>query len=280
MGKIVDCKEIKERQIEELKAEFAKCNVVPKLQIIVVGDLDASRVYVNNKVKVGNEVGVIVDVINVADTISEEELLNIIYKANEDETIHGLFVQLPVPQHVSEQSIINAISPEKDVDGFSYISSGKIMAGVDVMNPCTADAIISILKTLDFKIEGSNIVIAGRSNIVGKPLANLLINMGATVTVANSKTKNIKALIDNADVFVSAIGRAKYFNKDYFINKDDLVVIDVGINRDENGKLCGDIDTDEVLPHVKAITPVPGGVGVLTVVHVMKNMLKAIKKEK
>lgn len=276
---IIDCKAIKARQIEELKREVEALEIVPKLQIIVVGNVDSSRVYVRNKKLLGEEIGIDVDVINVEEDISEEQLLTMIDVANNDEQIHGLFVQLPIPKHISEEKIINRISVEKDVDGFSFMSSGKVMAGVETMNPCTADAVVSILNEIELPIEGSNVVIAGRSNIVGKPLANILINMGATVTVANSKTKNIKALIDNADVFVSAIGRAKYYDVSYFENRHDLTIIDVGINRDENGKLCGDVDTAAVEPHVKAITPVPGGVGVLTVVHVMKNMLKAVTKE-
>lgn len=276
---IIDCKILKTKQIEYLKTEIERLERKPKLQIIVVGSIDASRIYVRNKKLVGEEIGVEVEVIHVDDTISEQSLIDLINAGNTDDEVDGLFVQLPVPDHISEQVIINSIVPEKDVDGFSYVSSGKVMAGVDSMNPCTADAVISILEDMNEPIEGSNIVIAGRSNIVGKPLANLLINMGATVTVANSKTKDIKKLIDNADVFVSAIGRAKYFDQSYFIDRKDLTVIDVGINRDEDGKLCGDVDTINVNPHVKAITPVPGGVGVLTVVHVMKNMLKAMQKE-
>lgn len=276
---IIDCKAIKNKQIDNLKTQFAQLDMIPKLQIIVVGSVDSSRVYVRNKKLLGEQVGVEVDVINVDEDISEAELLIMIDEANEDQSVHGLFVQLPVPDHISEEKIINSIDDTKDVDGFSFTSSGKVMAGVDTMNPCTADAVITILNEIEQPIEGSNILIAGRSNIVGKPLANLLINMGATVTVANSKTKNIKQLIDHADVFVSAIGRAKHYDATYFENRQDLTVIDVGINRDENGKLCGDIDTINVEPHVKAITPVPGGVGVLTVVHVMKNMLKAVTKE-
>ncbi|WOO87351.1 bifunctional 5,10-methylenetetrahydrofolate dehydrogenase/5,10-methenyltetrahydrofolate cyclohydrolase [Mollicutes bacterium LVI A0039] len=276
---VIDCKQIKSKQIEALKAEFAELDKKPKLQIIVVGSLDASQVYVRNKKQLGEEVGVEVDVVHVPETITEAQLIELLDQANSDKSVDGLFVQLPVPEHISEEKIINRIAPEKDVDGFSFISSGKVMAGVDTMNPCTADAVITILNEVNVPIEGSNIVIAGRSNIVGKPLANLLINMGATVTVANSKTKNIKKLIDNADVFISAIGRAKHYDQSYFENRTDLTIIDVGINRDEHGKLCGDVDFTAVAPHVKAITPVPGGVGVLTVVHVMKNMLKAVNKE-
>ncbi len=276
---IIDCKKIKADQIEVLKAEFKTLDIIPKLRIIVVGELDASKVYVRNKKLLGDEVGVEVEVINLPETTTETELLKTLDEANEDENVHGLFVQLPVPEHISEMKIINSIAVEKDVDGFSFMSSGRVMAGLETMNPCTADAIVTILRETNTQIEGSNIVIAGRSNIVGKPLANMLINMGATVTVANSKTKNIGKFIENADVFVSAIGRPKHFDSTYFENSKNLTVIDVGINRDQNGKLCGDIDTENVEQLVKAITPVPGGVGVLTVVHVMKNMLKAVKKE-
>ncbi len=276
---IIDCKQIKANQIEVLKAEFKKLEIVPKLRIIVVGELDASKIYVRNKKLLGEEVGVEVEVINLPETITEAELLLALDEANSDQSIHGLFVQLPVPEHISEHNIINSIDIAKDVDGFSFMSSGRVMAGLDTMNPCTADAVVTILEQTDTPIEGSNIVIAGRSNIVGKPLANMLINRGATVTVANSKTKNIGAFIESADIFISAIGRPKHFDSSYFTNSNNLTVIDVGINRDQNGKLCGDIDTENVEPLVKAITPVPGGVGVLTVVHVMKNMLKAVKKE-
>ncbi len=276
---IIECKQIKQKQTNILKQAFSTLGLTAKLKIIVVGEVDSSSVYVRNKVKYGEEVGVIVEVVNVEQTISEVDLIKLINEANNDDTVHGLFVQLPVPDHISEINIINAISPQKDVDGFSYVASGKVMAGVDTMNPCTADAIITILNESNINLLGANVVIAGRSNIVGKPLANMLINKGATVTVANSKTKNIKTFIENADVFISAIGKPKYFDQSYFINSSNLTVIDVGINRDQNGKLCGDVDTENVEKLVKAITPVPGGVGVLTVVHVMKNMLKAITKE-
>lgn len=276
---IIDCKEIKAKQIEELKKQFEQLTIKPRLQIIVVGQVDSSKVYVRNKKLLGEEVGVDVDVVRVDEDITEAELLIMIDEANENDGVHGLFVQLPVPAHISEEKIINSISVDKDVDGFSFMASGKVMAGVETMNPCTADAVVSILNEIGQPLEGSNIVIAGRSNIVGKPLANMLINRGATVTVANSKTKDIKRLIDGADVFVSAIGRPKHYDQSYFENSADLTIIDVGINRDENGKLCGDVDTVGVEPLVKAITPVPGGVGVLTVVHVMKNMLKAVTKE-
>lgn len=277
---IIDCKQIKEQMITDLKTKLVTIDFVPKLQIIVVGDLDASQIYVRNKKVLGDEIGVDVCVVAVPETISEDSLVAMLETANNDDSIHGVFVQLPVPKHIREEVIINAIDSRKDVDGFSFVSSGKVMAGVETMNPCTADAVITILNQTKTPIEGSNIVIAGRSNIVGKPLANLLINMGATVTVANSKTKNIKQLISMADVFISAIGQPEFFDQSYFENKPDLVVIDVGINRNSEGKLCGDINTSAVEPLVAKITPVPGGVGVLTVVHVMKNMLKAVTKEK
>lgn len=276
---IIDCKKIKEEKIDYLKNEINNLNKKPKLLIIVVGDDYSSQVYVRNKKILGEQIGVEVEINNVDFDISEEQLIAKITEANNDDEVDGLFVQLPVPKHICEERIINAISPQKDIDGFSYISSGKLMAGTKAMNPCTADAVISILNSIDFEFEGSNVVIAGRSNIVGKPLANLLINLGATVTVANSKTKNIKKHISGADVFISAIGNANYFDETYFEGMNNLIAIDVGINRDENGKLCGDIKTNEVEKHVKAITSVPGGVGVLTVVHVMKNMLIAVKRE-
>ncbi len=276
---IIDCKAIKANEIKKLKTQFAKLENKPKLKIFMIGDNQASTVYVKNKVIVGEQVGVDVCVENLKTSISEEQLLAKIDEANEDPKISGLFVQLPVPKHISEDAIINRIASSKDVDGFSNVNSGKLMAGHKTLNPCTADAVISILENSNVELSGANVVVAGRSNIVGKPLANLLINKGATVTVCNSQTRDIKSFIDNADVFISAIGSANYFDQSYFSNSDNLTVIDVGINRNQEGKLCGDIDTLNVEPLVKQITSVPGGVGVLTVVHVMKNILKAVKKE-
>lgn len=276
---VIDCKQIKSRLIEEIKEEISQLKIDPKLQIIMVGKNDASDIYVRNKKNLGIEIGVDVEVISLPFDTSEQQLLETIDQINMDDSVHGLFVQLPVPSHISEQRIINQINPNKDVDGFCNVNTGKLVNGVDTMFPCTADAVITILNELKFEYYGANIVIAGRSNIVGKPLANMLINKGATVTVVNSKTKNIKQFIDSSDVFISAIGQPRFFTTDFFEDKEDLIVIDIGINRDEQGKLCGDIDFDNVKNKVGAITPVPGGVGVLTVTHVMRNMLKAITKE-
>lgn len=279
---IIDCKQIKLDEIEKMKIEFSKLSFVPKLKIIMVGDNHASEIYVRNKRNTGLEVGIDVEVEVLNDKTSEQELLTMIDEANASKDIHGVFVQLPVPDHINEEQIINRIAPEKDVDGFCYVNTGKLVSGIETLRPCTAEAVLSILNSCKISLRGASVVIAGRSNIVGKPLANMLINEGATVTVANSATKNIQHYLENCDVFISAIGIANNWDAKYFDfeNAKNMTVIDVGINRNDEGKLCGDVATSEVEPLVKQITSVPGGVGVLTVTHVMKNMLKAVNKEK
>lgn len=276
---IIDCKTIKQLMVDDLTTKINSLDILPLLQIIVIGENDASAIYVRNKRKFGEQIGAKVEVLYLDADVSEQYVLDTIEMYNQDCNVHGLFVQLPVPNHISEQKIINQISPEKDVDGFTNVTSGKLVNGQSAMYPCTADAVLTILDHIQFELMGANVVVAGRSNIVGKPLANLLINKGATVTVVNSKTKNIKQFIDSSDVFISAIGQPKFFDANYFEDKDELIVIDIGINRDENNKLCGDIDFENVEPIVGKITSVPGGVGVLTVTHVMKNLLKAVMKE-
>ncbi|MFV0246840.1 MAG: bifunctional 5,10-methylenetetrahydrofolate dehydrogenase/5,10-methenyltetrahydrofolate cyclohydrolase [Mycoplasmatales bacterium] len=271
---IIDCKEIKASKIEGLKERISKIDHIFTLNIIIVGSNDASSVYVNNKKKFASEIGIECDIVQLPDTIKEEELISKIEDINNDSNIDGLLVQLPLPEHIDESKIINLVEPTKDVDGFSDINMGKLVKNQPCLRPCTAEAVLQIIETTGIELYGKNVVIVGRSNIVGKPLANMLINLGCTVTVCNSKTKNIKDFIDTADIFVSAIGVAKYFDKSYFVDSKDLTVIDVGINRDENNKLCGDVDTLEVEPLVKNITPVPGGVGVLTVVNVTENLIK------
>ncbi len=274
---ILDGKIVRESIIENLKQEINNLENKPTLKIIVVGDNKASEVYVRNKVKFCSNLNLNVSVDKLEETITEEELLEILNKYNNDETINGLFTQLPLPSHISEQKVIETIDPKKDVDGFSKFQIGNLFLNEEGLYPCTVEAIIDIFDYYNINVSGQNITIVGRSNIVGKPLALRLINMGATVTVCNSKTKDIKSFIDNSDIFISAIGSPKYFTKDYFKDNKDLTIIDVGINRDENNKLCGDVDFSEVSPLVNNITPVPGGVGVLTVTNVCKNLIKTIK---
>ncbi len=270
-------KEVKDTLTENLKAQVSALKTKPNLKIIVVGDNPASAVYVRNKVKYGEEVGVNISVDELDTNTSEEQLLALIKAYNEDDAIHGLFAQLPLPDHIDEKKVIELINPKKDVDGFSKTQIGNLFLGEEGLYPCTVEGIIDMLDYYNIDIVGKNVVIVGRSNIVGKPLALRLINMGATVSVCNSKTKDIKKYIDLADIFIPAIGQAKFFDESYFEDKSDLTVIDVGINRDENNKLCGDVNYENVAQLVKNITPVPGGVGVLTVVNVIKNLINTKK---
>ncbi len=267
---------VKEFKKEELINKVTKMTIKPKLTIIMVGESKASQIYVRNKITFAKEVGIVTNLIHLKENTTEVEMLKIINQENNDDSTNGLFVQFPIPNHINQEKIIEAIAPHKDVDGFTYDNIGKLFIGNDDgLLPCTVAGIIDILDFYKVPIATKNIVIVGRSNIVGKPLALNLINQGATVTVCNSKTKNIKTFIQSADIFISAIGVAKFFTSDYFENKKDLVIIDVGMNRDEDAKLCGDVDCLNVEHNVAAITPVPGGVGVMTVVRVISNVIKA-----
>ncbi len=279
--KILTAAEVKIKQLEKLQIELANINGVPKLQIIVVGDNQASTVYVRNKVNFAKEIGFDCDVRQLEASITEQELLAIIEEYNQDETIHGLFVQLPIPEHIDSEKVIKAIKAEKDIDGFTLENIGKLFINDESgLVPCTVQGIIDLLDYYEIETAGKNVVIVGRSNIVGKPLAIKMINAGATVTVCNSRTKDLKKQIETADIFISAIGQAKFFDQTYFTNKQELVIIDVGMNRDQDGKLCGDVDFEAVKEQVAAITPVPGGVGVMTHVSVAFNVLKAYKTQK
>lgn len=268
--------EIKASKVEELKIQVNQLNEKLKLVIIVVGEDYGSSIYVRNKRRFAQEVGIDCEVIEMNTDISETHLINTIETLNEDDQTTGILVQLPLPNHIDEFAVINTISDQKDVDGFHLINNGKLLVGMDATYPCTVEAIIEFINYANIDVSGKNVVVVGRSNIVGKPLAVRLINLGATVTVCNSKTKNIKTFIDSADIFISAIGVPKFFTQDYFTDNDQLTVIDVGINR-VDGKLCGDVDYENVCEHVKNITPVPGGVGVLTVVKVLENLIKLKK---
>lgn len=272
---ILNCKEIRDKEIERIKIveELNDCRVV----FIQVGNNQASDVYVRNKIKLCNEVGIDVKHIKF-DDISEQKLVDFIYTLNSDDSIHGIMVQLPLPEHINENNIINAINETKDLDGFSYMNKGKLVSDNKMgLVPCTPSGIIDILDYINFKYKGSKAIIVGRSNIVGKPISQLLINKGCTVTVCNSNTDidYMKELISNSDLFISAIGVSNYFNKDFFkdIDLKDVVAIDVGINRDSDNKLCGDISR-ELYDDFKAITSVPGGVGIMTVLNVIKNIIK------
>lgn len=281
---ILNCKEIRERAIDKIKQEqnIENCKAV----FVQVGENQASNVYVRNKIKLCEEVGINVEHIQFASNVEENELINFIKTINMDESVHGIMVQLPLPKHISEETIINAIDPKKDIDGFAHSNKGKLIVGdTSAMIPCTPLGIMDILDYIETDVEGKNVVIVGRSNIVGKPIAQLLINKGATVTVCNSKTNKhyLGELISKSDIFISAIGQANYFNKDFFDSVGvplntlkNIIAIDVGINRDNDDKLCGDISR-EIYNLFRVITPVPSGVGIMTVINVIKNIIKCYK---
>ena len=278
---IINCKEIREKEIAKIKETYkGGCKVV----FIQIGENPASNVYVRNKINLCKEVGIEVKHIQGDEETSQEALINSIKRFNLDKDIHGIMVQLPLPEHISEEAVINAIAPEKDIDGFTTINKGKLMIGdKDAIIPCTPKGIMTILEHQGIDLNGKLVTIVGRSNIVGKPLAQLMINAGATVTVCNSKTDKIilNCLIASSDIFISAIGKANHFNKNTFefYRLDNTIAIDVGINRDEEGKLCGDIDK-ELYEEFKDVTSVPGGVGVMTVLEVIKNSIECYKRSK
>lgn len=279
MGQIIDgkklAKEIQGKVTTEV-AELAKNGKKPGLAVVLVGDNQASRTYVRNKQKRTEEAGMKSVLMELPETVSEEKLLEVVEKLNIDETIHGILVQLPLPKHISEEKVIDTISYDKDVDGFHPVNVGNLFIGKDSFVPCTPAGIIELIKSTGTQIEGKRAVVIGRSNIVGKPVAQLLLNENATVTIAHSRTKDLPEVAKEADILVVATGLAKFVKKDYI--KPGSVVIDVGMDRDENNKLCGDVDFDDVVDVAGFITPVPGGVGPMTITMLLANTLKAAKR--
>ena len=258
-------------QVEELKAK----GISTTLAVIIVGDDSASRVYVNNKKKACAEVGIISEEYALPAETTQDELLCLIKMLNDRSDVNGILCQLPVPKHIDETAIINAISPAKDVDAFHRSNVGAIMLGDYKFLPCTPAGIMELIRHYNIDVKGKSCVIIGRSNIVGKPMAMLMLHEDATVTICHSKTKNLKEVVKAADIVVAAVGRAKFVTADMV--KEGAIVIDVGINRDENGKLCGDVDYDSVMPISSYITPVPGGVGPMTIATLMQNTVTASK---
>ncbi|MBC1394911.1 bifunctional methylenetetrahydrofolate dehydrogenase/methenyltetrahydrofolate cyclohydrolase FolD [Listeria welshimeri] len=279
MGQIIDgkklAKEIQERVTTEV-AELAKIDKKPGLAVVLVGDNQASRTYVRNKQKRTEEAGMKSVLIELPETVSEEKLLEVVEELNSDDTIHGILVQLPLPKHISEEKVIDTISYDKDVDGFHPVNVGNLFIGKNSFVPCTPAGIIELIKSTGTQIEGKRAVVIGRSNIVGKPVAQLLLNENATVTIAHSRTKNLPEVAKEADILVVATGLAKFVKKEYI--KPGAIVIDVGMDRDENNKLCGDVDFDDVIEEAGFITPVPGGVGPMTITMLLANTLKAAKR--
>jgi len=270
--KIIDGKAIAKEIREEIKKEVASLSRKPGLAVILVGDDPASKVYVDNKAKVCMELGIKSFVYRLPDTTTQKEIYELVDELNKNNDVDGILVQHPIQGEADEKNVFNRITPEKDVDGFNVINKGKLSAGLDCFVPCTPLGIVYMLEHEGIKIEGKNVVIIGRSNIVGKPLAALMLRENATVTVCHSKTENIKEVCRNADILVAALGKAKFVTEDMV--KEGAIVVDVGINR-VDGKLCGDVDFENVSKKVSAITPVPGGVGPMTIAMLMKNVMRA-----
>ncbi|HEM4729332.1 TPA: bifunctional methylenetetrahydrofolate dehydrogenase/methenyltetrahydrofolate cyclohydrolase [Streptococcus suis] len=247
--------------------------LVPGLVVILVGENPASQVYVRNKERSALAAGFKSEGVRVPDTISESDLLDLIERYNQDDEWHGILVQLPLPAHISEEKVLLAIDPDKDVDGFHPTNMGKFWSGHPVMIPSTPAGIMEMFKEYQIELEGKSALVIGRSNIVGKPMAQLLLDANATVTIAHSRTKNLPDLARQADILVVAIGRGHFVTKEFV--KPGAVVIDVGMNRDENGKLIGDVKYDEVSEVASYITPVPGGVGPMTITMLMEQTYEA-----
>lgn len=278
---IIDGKAVSAAVKDEVKEQVAalkKDGGVPCLAVVLVGDDPASKVYVRNKKRACEYCGIKSLEYILDKTASEQQLLDLIDVLNNEPTVHGILVQLPLPPHINEQNIINAISEQKDVDAFHPANVGRLMTGNPDFLPCTPAGVMEMLKKYNIETSGKDCVIIGRSNIVGKPMAMLMLMANSTVTICHSKTKNLKEKCLSADILIAAIGKPKFVTADMV--KDGAVVIDVGINRTEDGKLCGDVDFDEVSKKASYITPVPGGVGPMTIATLMKNTLTAFKLRK
>ncbi|HHB4584248.1 TPA: bifunctional methylenetetrahydrofolate dehydrogenase/methenyltetrahydrofolate cyclohydrolase FolD [Staphylococcus aureus] len=278
VAKILDGKQIAkdyrqglQDQVEALKEK----GFTPKLSVILVGNDGASQSYVRSKKKAAEKIGMISEIVNLEETATEEEVLNELNRLNNDDSVSGILVQVPLPKQVSEQKILEAINPEKDVDGFHPINIGKLYIDEQTFVPCTPLGIMEILKHADIDLEGKNAVVIGRSHIVGQPVSKLLLQKNASVTILHSRSKDMASYLKDADVIVSAVGKPGLVTKD--VVKEGAVIIDVGNTPDENGKLKGDVDYDAVKEIAGAITPVPGGVGPLTITMVLNNTLLAEK---
>ena len=280
MATIINGKQLAQKIRGELKI---KCNelknkgIQPKLAVIMVGDNPASKVYVRNKSKACDEIGLNYEEHLLSEKITQEELINLIKKLNKDESVNGILLQSPIPNHLNINQAFKAISYRKDVDGFTPSSVGKLVIVEDTFISCTPYGVMKMFEEYNIDLTGKNLVILGRSNIVGKPLLQCCLNRNATVTICHSKTKNLSEYTKKADILISAIGKAKFVTKDMV--KNDAVIIDVGINRDENGKMVGDVDFENVEPIASYITPVPGGVGPMTIAMLMNNVIKAAKEQ-
>lgn len=281
MAIIIDGKVLAKKIREELKIEcdeLKKEGILPKLAVIMVGDNQASKIYVRNKNKACEEVGIDFEEYILNSDITQEKLINLIESLNNKKDINGILLQSPIPSNLDINEAFQRISYEKDVDGFNPINVGKLSIGQDTFISCTPYGVMKMFEEYQIDLEGKNVVILGRSNIVGKPLLQCCLNKNATVTICHSKTKDLKEITKRADILISAIGKSKFVTKDMV--KKDAVVIDVGINRDENGKITGDVDFENIKDVASYITPVPGGVGPMTITMLMNNVIKAAKQQK
>lgn len=276
MAVIIDGKALAKKIRENLKKECEELKqkgIIPKLAVIMVGDNPASKVYVKNKSKACEEIGINYEEYLLEENITQEQLTDLIQNLNKDKTVNGILLQSPIPEHLNINQAIKTITYSKDVDGFTPSSIGKLMIGEDTFISCTPYGVIKMFEEYNIDLTGKNVVILGRSNIVGKPLLQCCLNKNATVTVCHSKTKDLEEYTKRADILISAIGKSKFVKKEML--KEGVVVIDVGINRGEDGKLTGDVDFDEVEKIASYITPVPGGVGPMTIAMLMNNVIKA-----
>ena len=279
MSQLIDGKKLAKEIREELKLEvdeLKKQGITPKLAVILIGEDPASKVYVKNKSKACDKAGIEFEEYLLPANTTEEELFDLIQKLNNKDDVDGILLQSPVPKHININKAFSLISPNKDVDGFNPVNVGKLTIGEDAFVSCTPYGIVKMLEAYDINVEGKNVTILGRSNIVGKPLIQCMLKKNATVTVCHSKTQNIEEILKRSDVIISAIGKAKFVKKEMV--KDGAVVIDVGINRMDDGSLVGDVDFENVSKIASFITPVPGGVGPMTIAMLINNVVKAAKE--
>ncbi len=276
MAQILDGKKLRDKILAELKLKIDKFEKKPTLVVILVGENSASKIYVNNKKKTAEKLGINSKVLQYPQNITEAELLNKIEELNNDDTVTALLVQLPLPKHISKEKVINTINPKKDVDGFTPENFGKLFSGEEpTVYPCTPKGIMLLLAEYNIEVEGKHVVIVGRSNIVGKPLSQMMLNKNATVTICHSKTQNLADIIKTADVVVSAVGKNVIKGE---MLKNDCVIVDVGIFKDENGKTRGDVDFETAFHIASYISPVPGGVGPMTITSLMLNTVELFEK--
>lgn len=282
--KILYAQPVIEKQVELLKqqcTDLKSKGVIPCLKVILVGDNPASVIYTNNKKKFAERIGASCEIIKLDSTISKDDFLNVVNKFNCDEKVHGLLIQLPLPKTLSDIDTTDLVTPSKDVDGFHYENVAKLyrgQLGETTLIPCTPKGIVTMAKYYGIDFSKKNVVVVGRSLIVGKPLSLLLSNLNATVTLAHSYTQNLQQLTKNADIIITAVGSPKFFTSEYFRNDKTQIVFDVGMNNDSSGKLCGDCDFENIKDQLAAITPVPKGIGPMTIFSVSQNLISAAKK--